>query len=73
MLPAAYKWIELSDGWLLRFNYRGVAKVSLDGAIMFRWHGEVIEDQAACAESARQIVDDWIRAKNDLPARLGEP
>lgn len=72
MLPAAYYWLELSDGWLLRFNYRGVANVSPTGSIRLCWQGELIEAQAPSPALARHYVEEWILARNDLPAKRGQ-
>lgn len=68
MLPRAYPWIQLSDGWLLRFNYRGVTNVSASGSIRLRWYGELIEWQEASSALARDAVETWSLAANDLPA-----
>lgn len=71
MLPAAYYWLELSDGWLLRINYRGVANVSEFRTVRLRWQGELYEWQEASPAQARVAIEQWIFAANDLPAKRG--
>lgn len=67
MLPAAYNWIEVSDGLRLRFNYLGVAHVRRNGQCRIRWQGEDFALEATNLVQGVDAVERWIVQQGGLP------